>query len=218
MHIISLGHACQVKTFINRNFHPQRTYFFDWIISDFKSVLYLLENIDDKTIISKEKFTNKWVFMKRDSWANSQKIEHIDIKLIFIHDIPLSISYIDHMDIFISRYIRRFDRLIEVIKNIDENVHMIHCIDYQYFDCYILEKNDIDHFFKIINKINPNNRCYLHIVIPTIYNSLNKTSILKINDNTYIYYLINKYDDVEDDWQNLNFNWEIISDNIKKIG
>ena len=217
MHIISLGHACQVKTFIDRNFHPQKTYFFDWIISNFKSVLYILENINDESIISKEKFTNKWVYMKCDSWADSQKIENIDFPMISIHDFPLYMDYMNYMDQFVLKYKRRLERFKNIIENNDKNVHMIHCIYHSFIRPYILEKNDIDYFFKLINKINPNNKCYLHIVISPKFNFLNETSISKINNKTYIYYLINKYDDVEGDWNNLNFNWEIIANNIKKI-
>ena len=95
MYIISLGHACQVKTFIDRNFHPQKTNFFDYIISNFKSVLYILENINDESIISKEKFTNKWVNMKCDTWTDSQKVENIDFVMISVHDFPL---YMDYMN------------------------------------------------------------------------------------------------------------------------
>jgi len=54
MKIISLGFACQVKHNIDRFFLSQETNFFDWLVTDFKSVLYILKNIDDYTLIIKK--------------------------------------------------------------------------------------------------------------------------------------------------------------------
>ena len=79
MKIISLGHACQVKFNIDRLFKSDETNFFDWLVTDFKSVLYILKNIDNEELISKSKFTDKEIFKPGKSWCIPyHKIEHIE--------------------------------------------------------------------------------------------------------------------------------------------
>lgn len=48
------------------------THFFDWLISDFKSVLYILTNINNKDLLLSDHFTNKWIYYNRNSWV----VEH----------------------------------------------------------------------------------------------------------------------------------------------
>jgi len=62
--------------------------------------------------------------------------------MISVHDFPIEINYMDYMDEFISKYNRRLDRLKHLI-NSNENIHMIHCIDHQYTDPYIITEYDI---------------------------------------------------------------------------
>jgi RNA polymerase sigma-70 factor (ECF subfamily) len=47
MKLFSLGGACQVKYHIDKHVKNEKTNFFDWLITNFKSVLYILENIDN---------------------------------------------------------------------------------------------------------------------------------------------------------------------------
>ena len=76
MRIISLGHACQVKFNIDRLFRRDETHFFDWLITDFKTVLHIFKNINDPNLITKEKFTDKPVYKPGKSWyAPFHKIE-----------------------------------------------------------------------------------------------------------------------------------------------
>jgi len=101
MKIISLGHACQVKHNIDRLFKSEETNFFDWLITDFKSVLYILKNINNEKLITKEKFTYDEVFMKRKTWTDFHKIENIEFKMISVHDFPSNINYMNYIDEFI---------------------------------------------------------------------------------------------------------------------
>ena len=106
MKVISLGNACQVRFNIDRFFKSNETNFFDWLITDFKSVLYILKNINDKNLITESKF--KQVI----PWSGSKhKIECVEFTMISIHDFPSNIHYMDHMKEFISKYNRRLDRL-----------------------------------------------------------------------------------------------------------
>ena len=214
MKIISLGHACQVKFNIDRLFKHEETNFFDNLITDFKSVLYILKNINSEEVITKSKFTDKEVFKPGESWTGSHKIEHVDFKMISAHDIPCDRDYMGNMDEFILKYNRRLNRLKNII-NSNENVHMIHCLDHQFTDGYIITNDDISNYKKYLCEINPNNNCFLHIAIPPKYNNINFNNLIQYK--VYVYYL-NDTQQGNNDWTNTNYNWNIIFDNINNIG
>lgn len=118
------------------------------------------------------------------------------------------------MDEFILKYNRRLNRLKNLI-NSDENIHMIHCIDHQFTDGYIITNDDIVNYKKYLCDINSNNNCFLHIAIPPKYNNIDFNNL--IQDKVYVYYLIDTQQG-NNDWSNTNFNWNIIFDTINNIG
>ena len=214
MKIISLGFGCQVKFQISKLHLEQETHFFDWIISDFKTVLHILKNINDDKLIIGEKFTDQPVFMPGKSWHDPfHKIECYDFKMITIHDFPSNKNYIDCMDKFVKRYNRRLSRIKKLI-NSDENIHMIHCIDHLFTEGYIINNDDINNFKAYLSNINPKNNCFLHIAIPPKYKNIDLNYL--IQDKVYVYYL-NDTEECVADWTNQNFNWKIIFDNINNL-
>ena len=215
MKVISLGHACQVKFNIDRLFKQKETNFFDWLITDFKTVLYILQNINNNDYLNKLKFTDEEVFKPGKSWIeNCHKIECVEFKMISVHDFPSNIPYIDYIDEFIQKYNRRIDRLKNHI-NSSENIHMIHCIDHQFTDGYLITNDDIANYKKCLWEINNNNNCFLHIAIPPKYKDVDFNYL--IQDRVYIYYL-HYTAEGHNDWTNTNFNWNSIFDNINNIG
>lgn len=214
MKIISLGSCCQVKYNIDRLFKKEETNFFDWLIIDFKSILYILKNINNEDLISKSKFTDKGIFILRNSWLKTNhKIECTDFKMISLHDFPSRINYLDYMDEFILKYNRRLNRLKNLIQS-NEKIHLIHCLDHQFTDGYIITNDDICNYEKYLSDINPNNNCFLHIVIPPKYSNIDLNNLAK--NKVYVYYLIDTKNGISD-WKNINFNWNIIFNNIKKL-
>jgi zinc protease len=167
-----------------------------------------------KELITKEKFTYDAVFMQGQTWTNCHKIENIEFKMISVHDFLSNINYMDYMDEFILKYNRRLNRLKNLI-NSDESIHMIHCLDHQFTDGYIITIDDIINYKKYLCDINSNNNCFLHIVIPPKYNNIDFNNL--IQDKVYVYYLIDTQQGSKC-WQNTNFNWNIIFDNINNIG
>jgi hypothetical protein len=176
--------------------------------------LYILKNINNGELITKSKFTNKDVFKSGQTWTDCHKIEHIDFKMISVHDINLNINYLDYMDEFILKFNRRLNRLKDII-NSNENVHMIHCLDHEFTDIYIITNDDICNFKKYLSDINSNNNCFLHIVIPPKYNHIDFSNLTQ--DKVYVYYLHDTQQG-NNDWTNTNFNWNVIFDNINNIG
>ena len=62
--------------------------------------------------------------------------------MISVHDFPSNINYMDYMDEYILKCNRRLDR-IKILINSDENIHMIHCLDHQFTDGYIITNEKI---------------------------------------------------------------------------
>lgn len=218
MKVISLGHACQVKLNIDRlfkfedtNFKSEASNFFDWLVTDFKSVLYILKNINNEELITSSNFTYD---ENKKTWTDCHRIEHVKFKMISVHDFPLNINYMDYMDEFILKYNRRLDRLKNLI-NSNENIHMIHCLDHQFTDAYIITCDDLFNYKKYLCDINSNSNCFLHIAIPPKYHNIDFNNL--IQDKVYVYYLHDTQQG-DNDWTNQNFNWNIIFDNINIIG
>ena len=216
MKIISLGSACQVKVNIDRFFENTKTNFFDWLITDFQSVLHVFKHINDEFLLSDSNFTFEHIFYNKERWTDTHhKIEHTQFKMISVHDVPLNVYCLNE---FILRYERRRQRLKEMICS-NENIHMIHCIDHQFMDGYIITLDDINKFKEYLFDINPYsiNQCFLHIVIPPKYNCADIQFDHLIQNNVYVYYL-NETNQDTNDWKNTNFNWEIVFNNVKNIG
>lgn len=209
--IISLGSACVVKHNIDRFSGHKETNFFDWLVTNFKTVTTILKDIDNRWFLSKDKFVQNGV------WSDVDETKHImdntDIFMRSKHDVSICNDYDSELYNFIEKYNRRLDRLKTYI-NGDKTIHMIHCLGYQYNgDEYVVTQEDINNFHNYINNINPNIKCFLHIAVPPKYNvNLNHLKLYK----TFIYYLNDKYQ-VPHDWKSENYNWDIIFDNIKRI-
>jgi len=212
--IISIGSICQSAAQIYANTtYREETNFFDWLITDFKSVLYILKNISKKKLISEKNFTYKHVFLNRDTWTIHKKIEHKEFKMISVHDIDLNTPNKIGKNQFTSKYFRRLNRLKNII-NENHTIHMIHLIDDRFCDKYIPTNIDIKLFFNYIDKINKNNNCILHIIIPPKYNDLKLDIVL--NSKIYIHKLVHTYD-VPINWECNNLNWDEIINKINEI-
>ena len=208
--IISIGSACVVRYTIDRFSKSKETNFFDWLITNFKTVLVILKDIDNRWFMSKDKFVQNGL------WGpNDYIVDNTDISMRAVHDISINGDYDHHLNNFIEKYNRRLDRLKQYI-NGNKKLHMIHCLGYQYDDEYVeITQEDVSNFHEYIRRTNPNKKCFLHIVVPPKFNTKNLNH-LKSN-KTFVYYL--NYNDKKSSqwWTNENYNWNIIFDNIKRI-
>jgi hypothetical protein len=211
--ILSLGHACQVKYQLDMLFGKKETHFYDWLVTDFKSVLYVLNNINDDAFLDKSQFTNSNVFYNRDSWVlTNHKIEHINFKMISVHDVLSTCDYVTQMDDFVAKYKRRLLRFKELIQS-DDVIHMVCCIDHQYCDGYIMTNDDISTFFNLLYGINNNNKCTLHILLPPPYHELS----LDITHPRAFIHKLTIINDIKHNWKNDNYNWADIFNTITSI-
>ena len=92
---ISIGTACNVKHQIDKHYGKKNTLFFDWLMTDIKSVVSILtSNID--LILENVAKEPDGIKFKSLSYC------------VAIHD---------SMDDFVDKYKRRYNRLIELIKS-----------------------------------------------------------------------------------------------------
>ena len=185
------GNACAVHESINNYTSPSnKTLFFDWLVTSMKSVNQVLENTP--IIFETESM--------RPNTLNTTSINFKNFDLLIshhdIHDFnDNSISEIT------NKYIRRYERLINTIKE-QKNINFIrYCKNQQN-----LEEKEIYTFYKNINNINPN--LIFNFVLISDDNDLIIPNNL-LQDN-FIYINLNNYVDNDDIENETNDYYKII--------
>lgn len=221
--VISLGSACTMVHNIHENIYKNlgplykqpdnATNFFDWLITDFKGILYIFENLmfKDTNFLTRDNFTDTDVQASsgklHGGWASVyKKIEHKEQKLIFLHDVNKHICNVPSD--FFKKYIRRFDRLYDKI-TCNKNIHFIHCFDFQWFKPYFPTIDEINLFFYCCYQINPICNIQLYFLIHPYFVKPENIELFKSYENTKnlnVFYLKDK--GWKDDWKagNLNFD------------
>jgi len=169
------GNACAVRqSIINYTTNSNETQFFDWLVTSMKSVNQILENTP---II----FENNYIY------SNSLNTTSINFKnfdfLTSHHDIH---EFNDNsINEITEKYIRRYERLINTIKNQKKINFIRYCKN-----STNIEEEEILIFYKNIMNINPN-LLFNFILISdcndlVIPNSLLKDNFIYINLNNYV--------------------------------
>jgi hypothetical protein len=213
MHYISLGRHCDVAYNITKfikNDIP--TQFFDWSRTDFKCVLFILNLRIIDTIFNVENIIiDKNLYQHMNEITLTLKnFDEKNLCLLYHHDIP----YKDYNEVemneklleFISKYKRRHDRLIELIKT-DKKLCFIHNINNEF------DYNDADLFNNILKSINEN---------------INYTLVLLIKEeeDTYVYMKYDNYlkinlthffidTNITPDWTYPQYDWKTIYELIQ---
>jgi len=133
------GNACAIRQSIdNYNLVKGETQFFDWLVCSMKSINEVLEG---KPIL----FEDNYIF---PNIANTISINFLNFdKLISHHDIH---EYNNNNIVEITeKYKRRYERLINTIKN-KKNIFFIRYCK----DSNDIEEDQISNFYKNINNIN----------------------------------------------------------------
>jgi hypothetical protein len=198
---ISIGTACDVKYNIDKYIGSKHTLFFDWLMADMTSVNKVIgcENID-KILF----FENIIQNIENPIHSNHSRI---DIKSLSfcqsIHDIPIVYNS-SHINDFISKYKRRFNRIIESIKH-DTSV------------IYFIRKGEIttdekNTFINNILKINSN--CNFKLV--ELQNKDTNNSFIK--EKHFISVNLENYriKPVSTSWVSNEWNWKQIFHDISK--
>jgi len=213
MKIISLsssiaGPACAIACSIKKHFYNNNyeTNMFDFLEVSLESIIKVL-SINNKLNIE-DYLTNNYDVIVNSDGNNSVFFNNFD-KLISHHDLILNYNE-DIFNIFIEKYKRRYNRLINHILNEDKIFFIRFGED---------NKDSIISFINNVKKINNNLEVYF---INLYFDENNK----KLHDDINNYYYINFYDTIDYNkkysedlfYKTMEFNWlpifEIINNNL----
>ena len=221
--VISLGSACCMVQNIHDNIYSNlgplwrqsnnATNFFDWLIIDFKFIVYLFENImfKDDSFLCVDNFTFKNINASPNQlvggWINVYKKVELQDKnigaMISLHDVKKHHNEIPND--FIEKYKRRFHRLYDKIKNHD-TIHLMHCFDFQWLEPYYPLVSEIDKIFESCKLINPTCKVTLYFFIHPKYHNNPIFNEYKFIDNVELCFLNNK--GFHADWKANNLTFD----------
>ncbi len=221
---ISIGNSCKVREAIQRHLSlkTMETNIFDWVLTNFYSIIYILENIDSP-------FQENDFYDSSETCLNHRRIQHHKIRFGSIHDIRKDLPYEEQLPQFLEKYNRRLQRFKEHILG-NETIYFIHLVDCNYNfrlpnkPLYIPSYEEVQSFHKALYKINPHCQYQLHILIPPPYCKVykkdfhfdkNEVNLLQ-NENTFIHYL--EQDELKETFneQCRHWSWDTVFQNIIK--
>ena len=211
MTLISLGFACRVRESIDRfNGFRTETNFFDWLISNFSTVLFVIQNIDNSSnFLNHNKFVKKGIFFNN---LTHNTVDHTELYFSSLHDFPINIDYNIYMDTFLEKYKRRLLRLKKIILNNNEKIHFIHMIP---FETMIPTIEEIYNFIMKIKEINPNCDFCLHLLVPPeLHCNASNVNLLVICSNVKAHYMLETSPNQPKNEQRLELNWTDIYKSI----
>ena len=221
--IVSLGSACCMVQNIHDNIYnnlvpifrqpDNATNFFDWLIADFKFIVYLFENL----MFKDDKFLCVDNFTFQDINASSQQLyggwskvyKKVEFKdknmgiMISLHDVKKDINEIPCE--FIEKYKRRFERLYNKIKN-NDTIYLMHCFDFQWLEPYFPLVSEINNIFEACNRINPKCDVKLYFYIHPNYHNNPVFENYKFIDNVELCFLKDK--GFHADWKANNLTFD----------
>ena len=214
MKIISLsssiaGPACAIATIIKKHFYNNNyeTNMFDFLEVSLESIIKVL-SISNNNLNIEDYISNNYDIIVNSDGNNSVFFNNFD-KLISHHDLILNYNE-DIFNIFIEKYKRRYNRLINHILNEDKIFFIRFGIE---------NKDSIMNFINEVKKINNNVEVYF---INLYFDENNK----KLHNDIKNYYYINFYDTIDFNkiysedlfYKTMEFNWlpifEVINDNL----
>ncbi len=221
--IISLGSSCCMVQNIHDNIYSNlgplfrqpdnATNFFDWLITDFKFIVHLFENLmfKDDGFLCLDNFTFQDVTASsqqlRGGWSNVYKkveFKNKDVgSIISLHDVKKESNEIPVE--FIEKYKRRFERLYDKIKN-NDTIHLMHCFDFQWLDPYFPLVSEIDKIFESCRLINPTCKVTLYFFIHPKYHDNPVFKEYKFIDNVELCFLKDK--GFHTDWKANNLTFD----------
>jgi hypothetical protein len=210
MVFISLGYACLVRQSIDiYNGYRVETNFFDWLFTNFTTILFIIQNIDNpNAFLTHDRFTDKGI---TDNNKTHRFVEHNELYFNSLHDFPAELGYWDYIYTFIEKYKRRLLRLKFIILNSTEKIDFIHYIG---FSINIPTIEQIYYFITSIQNINPSCNFCIHLCIPPdLHNMMEQINKLKITNHVNIYYMISNGTEIN--LQRTDLNWKQMYDSIK---
>ena len=121
---ISIGRKCGVRYNIEKFIGKKETHFFDWLITDMKSVNTIFKTNDINNLINlstiKKDEKNPYGFTKNNYRYHFTSFSHCES----LHDVPSKSGKRQEIAL-VQRYLRRYHRLIKLIKNDNIKIYFI---------------------------------------------------------------------------------------------
>lgn len=197
---ISIGTNCLIRIRLDIRYGKQETLFFDWLITDFESVIKIFKmyNKFDELF-----FPDSIVQCQIDK-PNRYKISTLT-QCVSIHDFKQIPTRADILD-FIEKYRRRINRIIEFIKG-DKKI---------YFTRWCLNERDMDYARNLCEAIQEiSNTCNFIIVL--IFPNQTAYTVNLVNTNLLRITLPLPDNYQADDITKSSYNWEQIFEDIQKF-
>jgi len=210
MLFISLGCDCCVKTRINEYFYKDKkveSQFFDWILSDFHTVLTVLKSILNNTkVIENENF----IFSGNATDTGNHIINLKNMYFTSIHDIKSKMDIPSGKQQIHDKYVRRFNRLKTILENESGYVYFICNIDNEnpiQFGNMNITINDLETFKYLVEQINDKLLFKLFVITPNLTEEeYDKIIIINPTKTTK---------DHPKDWYRWYYDWGKIMEKIK---
>jgi len=224
--IISLGSSPKLMESIDRLISLKRdSFFFDWSITNFETVLYYIKHIDNP--ILPENIEDTGII---DKCTGYRIVGLKNNRLLFTNNFPSNISFNSHLPIYVQQLNKKLNRLKKMIMThyYIDFIHLLDDVTNQSFksnplfkstDLYIPTNQMINEFVSCIQKINPNLQFFIHMLVPPDYVNTNKSIIdTLLNPHLKIQYMTKDNDihAITGGPLELHWNWEIVFQNLKK--
>lgn len=213
---ISLGSDCASKKRMEEYLfkeNKQITHIFDWILSDFNAVCYILE----QGLYDNDMFNVNKLSIITKTYDNKYAIKHNDCYFISLHDASCDLKEEDALKLVNEKYNRRLARFFEYIKNPENDIVFIGLYDnhnpIQNGNMKIHDK-DVQRFYKILNQIAPFNT---HKLVLITNETKNLQSSTKYNKRIQVIdskNFINMKEYIAD-WYRFFIDWQLLFSEIK---
>ena len=202
--LFPLGGSCKLRYSIDRYYNTENreTNFFDWVLTNFDSILYFIKNIDVE--IRHNQFYDSNI-----SIYDNRIVNHNLTRYSSVHDFPVNVTFEQQMPEFIEKINRRRIRLKNHILGV-QKINFVHVLDEdtEYnFKCnsslsqsnlFIPSIESVQECINCIQNINANLIFRLNFLIPpsATQNDVMLIEQLKNIEHVDIYYLT-KDDNIE---------------------
>ena len=213
--LIPLGSACLVRQSIDKYVKCGReTNLFDWNMTNFKTILYIIKNID------KPFLADDFYDMNQICPTNHRIVSHKNLSFMIIHDFPINKTYTEYMPEFLEKYNRRKERLKRTILLKNKNIHFIHFLDINVSNTlYIPSLYEVYEFYNAIKSVNPDCKAHLHLLVHPDHND--KADIINkvlVSAYIHVYFMKRVYPsnpNINENIRGENWNWDEIYKSIE---
>lgn len=203
MNVVSLGYGCVIKHQVDIYLGSKATLFFDWLITNFDSVLFVLQRIETpESFLTPQHFTCDDVYCNASEWEGAgRKVENRLTKLISVHDVHdlEDLNNVKTWHKFIGKMRRRLERIHTIIKT-EAFVYFIHMVE---DDTSVPSTESLSHFVHIILKFRPLDSFRLYVLFkPGFIGTQEPVIGLPVT-----YHQMQDTGSESNGWQMSNLNW-----------